>query len=102
MHVLSHFRQTGDSIDQVISKADRMRRGKTQTFQPVDRADSFEQLHEGALAGSAHILCARNARATPREFVAAIQVHDLPKKRHLLHAVRDESANFGYDLSNGA
>ena len=34
--------------------------------------------------------------------MAAIQVHDLPKKCHLLHTVRDESANFGDDLSNGA
>src|SRR5205085_11927127 len=109
MHMLSQFRQTGDGANQVITKADRMRRGKTQTFQPVDRADGFEQLHEGTLPVTAVYhrrffidVAPVVDRRCKRKFVAAIQVHDLPEKRHLLHTARDESANFRDDFSNGA
>ena len=34
--------------------------------------------------------------------MAAIEVHDLAKKSHFLHAMRDEGANFGDDFGNGA
>jgi hypothetical protein len=34
--------------------------------------------------------------------VAAIEVYDLAKKSHFLHAMRDEGANFGDDFGNGA
>src|SRR5689334_17021839 len=103
MHVLGQFRQTGDGTDQVITKTDWMRRGKTQTFQPIDRADGFQQLHEGALlAAAVHDRAVASDRGYRQEFVAAIKIHDLAKKSHFLHSVRDESTNFGDDLSNGA
>src|SRR4030095_3491061 len=74
MPLLGQFRQVGDALDQVITEADRMRRGKAQTFQPVDRADGFEQLHEWAL-----LAAAASDRGYREELVATIEVHDLAK-----------------------
>ena len=104
MHVLNQLGQMGDGVDQVVAEADRMRRGKAQTFQPVDRADGFEQLHEGAFAVAA--VCDRRAAANDcrdgGELVAAIEIHDLAKKSYFLHTLSGEGANLRDDLGNGA
>ena len=48
------------------------------------------------------LAAAASDRGYRGKFVAAIEVHDLAEKRHFLHAMRDERANFGDDLVNGA
>ena len=50
----------------------------------------FEQLHERALA------------VDRREFMAAIEIHDLAEQGHFLDPAGDEFTNFAHDLFNRA
>src|SRR5215471_21127477 len=108
MHVLGQLGQVGDGVDQVVAEADWMWRGKAQTLQPVDRADRFEQLHEWTFAIAAvcdRRICIATAvveRGDRRKLMAAIEIHDLAKERYFLDAPRNQGANFGDDLGNGA
>src|SRR5438105_14236224 len=111
MHMLGEFWKPRDRIDEIIAKPDGVRRGKAQTFETIDCADCFEQLHEGTLPVAAvydrrftvrDILSAVIDRRHSGKFVTAIQVHDLTEQGYFLDTSGDESANFRDDFGNDA
>src|ERR1700726_3330055 len=66
-----------------------MRRSETQSLEPVDLMDDFQQLHE------------RTFVVDLREFVTAIQVDDLSEESAFFHAARDQIACFAHNFPNG-
>src|SRR5438477_387145 len=113
MHMLGEFWKPRDRIDEIIAKPDGVRRGKAQTFETIDCADCFEQLHEGTLPVAAvydrrftvrDILSVVIDRrySDRRKLVSAIQIHDLTEQGYFFHSSGDESANFRDDFGNGA
>ena len=63
-----------------------MRRGKTQSLQPIDLVHRFEQLHKWTFI------------INLRKLVTAIQVYDLPEQSDFLHSARHQAAHFAHDL----
>src|SRR3979411_437409 len=90
MNVLSQFWQVREGFDQISAKSNRMRRGESQSLEPFNFMDRFEQLPEGKF-----FVCLG-------EFVAAIKISDLPKQRDFFHAACDQIANFAHDFRNRA
>src|SRR2546423_9635685 len=86
MDVLDQSRQFREGPEQIVAKSDRVRGRKAQAFQTIDSMNGFEQLNERTLA------------VDGREFVPAIQIHDLTQKRDFFHSARDESSYFAYDF----
>ena len=69
MHMLGEFRKPRECVDQVIAETDRVRRGKPKRFKPVDSCTASSNCTKGSCPSTAQ-----------REFVAAIEIHDLAEE----------------------
>src|ERR1700736_3449809 len=67
-----------------------MRRSETEPLESLNLVDGFEQLHEGTLI------------VDLRKFMAAVQIHDLPKQRDFLYSAGNEIACFADDFFDRA
>ena len=88
MNVLDELVQSSESAKKVLTEADGMRRGKAHASDSVDGADGINQMNE-------------RAKAIPSfELVASVKIDDLTEQSDLLHASRDELANFICNFGN--
>ena len=100
MDVLAKFGQVAQGGNEIGAKTDRMRRGEAKTFEPIDRVNRFEQLHEWTLTETG--VSAPIDSVDRWELVAPIEVHDLSQERDLFHPAIDQFPHFPDHLRDRA